>query len=90
MAKKVRDPIPEFDTLEEIADFWDTHSTADYDDVTHEVEFEIQLPPHPKHKRTILLLPELSDKLEVSARKQGVSVETLVNAWLTEKVFEHA
>lgn len=38
---KTRDPIPECDTLEEIADFWDTHSTADYDDLTHEVQVDI-------------------------------------------------
>jgi hypothetical protein len=27
-------------SLEEIADFWDTHSLADYWEQTHEVEFE--------------------------------------------------
>ena len=32
-----RDPIPEFETMEDIAAFWDTHSTADYEDLTHEV-----------------------------------------------------
>ena len=88
MARKVRDPIPEFETLEEIADFWDTHSTADYEDLTHEVEFEIQLDTRHRPKQTITLLPELSSKLERSARAQGVSVETLVNAWLTQKVLE--
>jgi hypothetical protein len=29
-------------SLEEIAEFWDTHSLADYWDQTHEVEFEVQ------------------------------------------------
>ena len=32
------------------------------------------------------LLPELSQTLQTLARRRGVSVETLVNAWLTEKV----
>ncbi len=90
MAKKVRDPIPEFETLEDIVEFWDTHSTADYDNLTHEVEFEIQLDASPRPKQTITLLPELSEKLEESASRQGVSIETLVNAWLTQKVLEHA
>lgn len=90
MAKKVRDPIPEFETLEDIVEFWDTHSTADYDDLTHKVEFEIQLDGSPRPKQTITLLPELSEKLEASASRQGVSIETLVNAWLTQKVLEHA
>ncbi|MBI4671477.1 MAG: hypothetical protein HY741_07405 [Chloroflexi bacterium] len=90
MPKKVRDPIPEFETLEQIADFWDTHSTADYDDLTHEVHFEIELMSEHERTRRITLLPELSNRLEASARQQGVSVETLVNAWLTEKILERA
>ena len=39
-----RDPIPSSDaTPEEIGEFWDTHSLADYWDETHEVEFKINL-----------------------------------------------
>ena len=30
-------------TPEEIGEFWDTHSLADYWDETHEVEFEVNL-----------------------------------------------
>ena len=29
-------------TLEEIADFWDTHSLVDYWDQTHEIQFEVE------------------------------------------------
>ena len=29
-------------TYAEIAEFWDTHSLADYWDQTHEVEFEVR------------------------------------------------
>jgi len=36
-------------SLEEIADFWDTHSLDDYWDQTHEVEFELRV----KRKRGI-------------------------------------
>lgn len=31
-------------TPEEIGEFWDTHSLADYWDQTHEVEFEVRAP----------------------------------------------
>ena len=38
---KKRDPMPPPDaTPEEIGEFWDTHSLADYWDETHEVEFQ--------------------------------------------------
>ena len=41
---KKRDPIPPPDaTPEEIGEFWDTHSLADYWDETHEVEFQVNL-----------------------------------------------
>ena len=41
---KTKDPMPPPDaTPEEIGEFWDTHSLADYWDETHEVEFQINL-----------------------------------------------
>lgn len=34
-----RDPMPDnFDSLEEFWAFWDTHSTADYEDLMEDVE----------------------------------------------------
>ncbi len=44
MKNKSQDPIPPPDaTPEEIGDFWDTHSLADYWDETHEVEVKVNL-----------------------------------------------
>ena len=41
---KKRDPMPPPDaTPEEIGEFWDTHSLADYWDETHEVEVQVNL-----------------------------------------------
>lgn len=41
---KKRDPMPPPDaTPEEIGEFWDTHSLADYWDETHEAEFQVNL-----------------------------------------------
>jgi predicted house-cleaning noncanonical NTP pyrophosphatase (MazG superfamily) len=82
---RVRDPIPEFQTLEEIAEFWDKHSTADYEDLTEEVQFEVKVGQKPK---PVFLLPELLETLEGQAQARGVSVETLANLWLVEKVRE--
>ncbi len=87
---KTHDPIPEFTTLEDIAEFWNTHSTADYDDLTHEVQFEIKLRKYTGQDQSITLLPELGTTIQALARARGVSVETLVNVWLTEKLLEVA
>jgi hypothetical protein len=85
---KERDPIPAFETLEEIAAFWDAHSTADYDDLTHEVQFEVKLRHPLGQEQSVRLVPELSELIQTLAEIRGVSVETLINVWLTEKVHE--
>ena len=42
--KKERDPIPErFRTIEEAAEFWDSHDLADYWDLTREADFEVDI-----------------------------------------------
>ena len=70
-SKKNRDPIPQhFKTLDEAAEFWDTHDLADYWDQTSEVNFEVDL-----QRRVFLtaLEPELAKKLANRAHKEGVS-----------------
>ena len=69
-------------SLEEIADFWDTHSLADYWDQTYEVEFEVRA----KRRRRVTLDPEVYAQLEVQARARGLLPETLVNLWLAERL----
>ena len=61
-------------TLEEIADYWDTHSLADHWERTHEVEFEVRAP------RRITLDPEIYLRLVAEARTRNVSLEALVNS----------
>jgi uncharacterized protein YfaS (alpha-2-macroglobulin family) len=69
-------------TLEEIADFWDTHSLDDYWDQTYEVEFEVRA----KRRRRVTVDPEIYAQLEVQARARGLLPETLVNLWLAERL----
>ena len=82
--RKKRDPIPRhFKSIEEAAQFWDSHDLADYWDLTREAHFQVEI-----QRRLFLtpLEPELAKKLVACARKQGVSTETLINVWLTEKL----
>ncbi len=74
--------ISKASTLEEIADFWDTHSLADYWDQTHEVDFEVRA----QRRRRVTLAPELYARIEVQARIRGVQPETLINLWLAERL----
>jgi len=77
-----RDPLPEeFESISEAASFWDSHDSADYEDMMEEVEFEVDI------KRHIYLVPiagTLLDMLRKKARLEGVSTETYVNVLLQE------
>lgn len=69
-------------TLEDIADFWGTHSLDDYWDQTHEVEFEVRA----TRRRRVTLDPDIYAWIETQAHSRGVSTETLVNLWLAERL----
>ncbi len=87
-SEKLRDPIPqEFHTLSELQDFWDTHSLADYDDLLRDVEFEVDIR---RRSYSIALEPDLAKKIAARSYARGVSMETLINLWLSEKVLETA
>jgi len=70
------------DTPEEIAEFWDNHSLADHWEQTHDVEFEMRA----QRRRRITLDPEVYAQLEEQARTRGITPETLVNQWLSERL----
>ncbi|MDQ1559808.1 MAG: CopG antitoxin of type toxin-antitoxin system, partial [Pyrinomonadaceae bacterium] len=41
---KKRDPLPErFATIEEAAEFWDTHDSADYEEYMRDVECQVNI-----------------------------------------------
>jgi predicted HicB family RNase H-like nuclease len=81
-----RDPIPKhFDNIVDAAEFWDNHDLTDYLDETKDIQMEADI-----QRRVYLtaLEPSLAKKLTAVAHKQGISTETLINVWLTEKVEE--
>jgi len=79
------DPIPEhFFNIEEVSDFWDTHDAGDYEEylrpISEGVEVEKELP------QAVLLEHSLLENVKRVARYQGISLETLVNLWIKEKL----
>ena len=86
--EKQRDPIPEsFASIEDAAEFWDSHSTADYDDLMHDVHFDVDI-----QRRTFLVPIEgsMAKAITAIAQREGLGLETLVNLWLQEKLTEKA
>jgi hypothetical protein len=47
--------IPEFDTLDEAVEFWETHDTSDYWEDMEEVEFQVDLHRNLFHPNLIVL-----------------------------------
>ena len=81
--KKERDPLPEhFNSIEEAAEFWDTHDSGDYEDYMKDVECEFDIKRRVYH---VSLESDLYRKVTTIAQSKGVSAETLVNLWVQEK-----
>ena len=79
--------VPEFNTYEEEAAFWDGIDTSDFMEDDGEW-FRFEVPE--KRALRVAILPEVANELAERARAQGVSVETLVNVWLIEHMHELA
>lgn len=79
--------IPEFKTLEEAADYWDTHSFADHLEDTEPVEIEVCLD---KRRICLEIDPDISEKLKKIAQKKGQSYNKLINSWIREKIVQEA
>jgi len=79
-----KDTLPDdFSTLEEFSAFWDTHSSADYEEAMEPVDVEIDLS---SSKIYCPVAKDLLRQVRREARQQGVSTETLINLWLQEKL----
>jgi hypothetical protein len=67
---------------EEIGEFWDTHSLADYWEQTREVEFEVTA----QRRRRVTLDPDIYEQIQAEAHTRGIQPETLINLWLAERL----
>lgn len=81
---KVRDPIPEyFASYEEAGEFWDNHSTDDYEDIMEDVEVQFD-------GRRRRFFVEVQDdtfwKARALAKSRQLTVEQLVNQLLESEL----
>ena len=84
--KKRKKRIPEFKSYEEEAQWWDTHSVADYPDEFETVELEVD--KNLARTLTIRLNTETFTELRKRAEKKGLGVTTLIRMWLREHLEE--
>ena len=75
------DPVPDDMTTEEASEFWETHSVADYPSRVVQFEFSQE-----GRMTFVAVANGLMGQLEKRAKKAGVSIETLVNLWIQERL----
>lgn len=78
--------IPEFNSYEEMAEFWDSHSLADYWEQTEPAEFEIS--DRARRHFPVAVDRDLLMRTQELARVRGVSTESLVNLLLAQRLEE--
>lgn len=83
--KRKKSRIPEFKTLEEEANFWDTHSFTDFEDELKDVKVIVDLEKPRDDTLIIRLQKSVKKQLERIARSKGLNVSTLARMWLMEK-----
>lgn len=86
--KRTASRIPTFVTIEEEAEFWDTHDSAEFEDefeVVTDIQFRVRR-AGPGRTLSIFLEQDGWEKLAEQARAQGVYDTTLVYNWILERL----
>ena len=75
--------IPQTDSIEELAQFWDTHDLVDFEGQLEEVT-------EPVFERgsvvKIHLQPKELEEVKKAAKSKGVDSEELIREWVLEKI----
>lgn len=85
MAQVKRPPskIPVFDSIEEEAEFWDTHDSAEFEDEFEPVDWTIGEVRSIFFSRVEFDRPTW-ERLRALARRRGVGVDDLTRGWVME------
>jgi len=78
---------PDFASLEELVEFFDTNDMSEYFDEMPDVHFDVNI----RHRTFLVSVDkQLMERLTKVARSRNTSTEELVNRWLEEKVAQAA
>ncbi len=76
-----RTNIPQTDSIQELADFWDTHDLTDFEDELEEVTETIF-----ENLVFIQLKSEELEIIETLAKPRGISPANLIREWVVERI----
>ncbi|MBI4317158.1 MAG: hypothetical protein HY675_01600 [Chloroflexi bacterium] len=86
MTELEKSRIPKFSSIEEEAEFWDTHDTADYEEEFRPVK--VRFARKLSEGVTIRLDVETLDELRTRAHAKGIGPTTLARMWILEHLQE--
>jgi len=87
--KKNKLPIPEFKSIEEMANFWDTHDTEDYQwEPAPEVKFSKNLKSIYQKVVPIRLDESTKKAIEKVAREKGIGISTTARMLIRERLLQ--
>ena len=87
--KPVESRIPHFCTIQEEAEFWDTHSSTEFEDEFEDVDEEMHfvvIRGRPTHKITVRLPERAAEALSKEAEKLGIPASRLAMHWILERL----
>ena len=77
-----RSPLPQTDSIQELARFWDTQDLTDFDEQFEEVEERI----FERNRSLSIELPaNAAESIRSMAKRRGVRDTDLVRQWVLEK-----
>jgi predicted DNA binding CopG/RHH family protein len=80
--RSTKSRIPAFASVEEEAEFWDTHDTTDFEEEFKPVK--VRFAKNLSHGLTIRLDPDTLEKLRREASQKGIGPTTLVRMLVME------
>jgi len=83
MAENEATPLPHFQSIPELVEYFDAHDMGEHWDGMPEVQFEVNIK---RRHRLVSIDEDLMSQLSDIAKSRQVSVEVLIEAWLKEKV----
>jgi len=89
-AKTVKSRIPTFETIEEEAEFWDTHDSTEFEDEFEEVHDVRFVPGRLPNSIVVQFDKPTLDALTERAFARGIGLSTLVREWIEQRLREPA
>jgi len=86
MDRQTKKHIPDFESYEEEAEYWDTHDSTEFE--WEPIEMTVSRPL--KVTYTIRLELQTIEKMREIAANMGIGPTTLARMWILEKLREHA